>query len=129
MPSQGIMRSGLSGKKLMKRTSRRPFTRRTSPGAMRPPLITMTIERPHTLPMRSSRRASEDEEVIGGVGAAVLVERIVAPVREGANLMAHGHEFVAKIHAHVVGTVEGQHDQPAHAESLAHPPGTPAAAP
>src|SRR5262249_16600343 len=113
MPSKGIMRSGLSGKKLMKRTSRRRFTRRTSPGAMEgggdgaalddeteggPPLLAKPLQPP------------EDEELIGGFGAAVLVERIVAPVREGANLMAHGHEFVAKIHAHVVGTVEGQHD-------------------
>jgi hypothetical protein len=63
---------------------------------------------------------AQDEELIGGLGSPVLVERIVAPVREGADLVAHAQELVAEIHAHVLGTIEGQDDEPTHAESLAH---------
>ena len=42
MHSNGIIHSGLSGKKLRKRVSIRAFTRRTSPGVTGPPLITST---------------------------------------------------------------------------------------
>jgi hypothetical protein len=34
--------------------------------------------------------------------------------------VAHAQELVAEIHAHVLGTIEGQDDEPTHVESLAH---------
>ncbi len=60
----------------------------------------------------------QDPELVGLLGADILVERVVPPVGEGAHLVAQGEELVPEVHAHVLGALERQHDQPAHGLTL-----------
>ena len=79
----------------------------------RPPLAAQRLELP------------EDPDLVARLGAAVLVQDIVAAVGEGAHLVAHRHELVAEVHPHELGPDEGHHDQPAHAAEPSTAPGAP----
>ena len=59
--------------------------------------------------------APEDEALVGGLGRRVLVEGVVAPVREEADLVAEPAQLVAEVHAHQSRPRERQDDQPPHA--------------
>ena len=56
MQPNGIIHSGLSGKKFTNSVSARAFTRRTRFGVMGPPLMTSTTSGRHEAQARSSSR-------------------------------------------------------------------------
>ena len=117
---EGHHPQGIVGEKVEEEHVPAPLDPTDQPGCDGPAL---DDEHQRRLPLEAdSFEPSEDPELIGGLGAAVLVEGVVAPVGEGTDLVTHGHELVPKVHSHVLRTLEGQHDEPAHAASLAQAP-------
>ena len=57
---------------------------------------------------------SQQERLVRGLRAAVLVERVVLAVLERADVVAELAQLVGEVHPHEPGPFKGKDDQPAH---------------